>query len=647
MPRSESVARQRTLGGAIGVLLLAFALSFHFFPRSFDVDPNQVAPRRSMSLGAAPASARWASAEVAAASEVDAGPPLTLAPTAVIARRMTRHEPNLPEQSGKNPPPVLALLVKADKALKAGQVAGDSSSAASLYLQALKLKPDSRRANQGIYQVHARLVAAIGQDLAIGDADAASDLLEALSALPNTQADVKPLEERLATLRKIRPMLARAADLLQKDHAYQPESGNALAVYRQVLALDENNAVAGQGLLDVQRVVLDRALAAVAQNDFKSAETALARAQSIRSGSAQMTEVRARVESMRTQRSGGLLSQAVSALDSGNIPLAQQLATQAQSISTELPGLAAFRERLVNARLYASFKPGQVFSDRFVDMPGRTPSMVVIPTGSFMMGAPADENGHNEAETPQHRVTFSKGFAIGQTDVTVGQFREFVRASGYRPDSVRLGGASVYDERSGALRDDSSATWQDDYAGRQASDNLPVVNVSWNDAQAYASWLAKRTGKPYTLPSEAQFEYALRGGTTTPYWWGKGTPDRVVENLTGANDRSKRGRRWSNAFSDYRDGYWGPAPVRSFLPNPFGLYDMDGNVSEWTEDCWHQSYLRAPRDGTAWINPGCSAHVMRGGSWGSAPDQVRSAYRQGVASSLRSGRVGFRVVREL
>ncbi len=647
MPRSESVARQRTLGGVIGVLLLAFALSFHFFPRTFDVDPDQVAPRRSMSLGAAPAAARSASAEEIATSEVDAGPPLTLAPTAVIARRMTRNAPSLPQQNGENPPEVLALLDKAAKALKSGQVAGESNSAASLYQRALKLKPDSQRANQGLYEVRARLVAAIGQDLTIGDADAASDLLDVLRKISGSEADAKPLETRLTTLKKIRPMLAQAANLLQQGHAVQPEGDNALAVYRQVLTLDEDDAVARQGLLDVQRVVLDRALAAVAQNDFKAAGSALAQAQSIRPGSAQMTQVRTRVETMRTQRSTGLLAQAVSALDAGNIDLAQQLAAQAQSISDTLSGLKEFRERLINARLYASFKPGQVFSDRFVDMPGQTPAMVVIPTGRFTMGAPTNEDGHNDAETPQHKVTFAKGFAIALTEVTVGQFRDFVRASGYKPDSERLGGSSVYDERSGTLREDSSATWQDDYAGRKAGDDLPVVNVSWNDAQAYAAWLAKRTSKPYTLPSEAQFEYALRGGTTTPYWWGRGTPGRTVENVTGSNDRSKRGRRWSNAFSDYRDGYWGPAPVRSFQPNPFGLYDMDGNVSEWTEDCWHESYLRAPRDGTAWLNPGCSAHAMRGGSWGSAPDQVRSAYRQGVSASLRSGRVGFRVVRVL
>jgi formylglycine-generating enzyme required for sulfatase activity len=248
---------------------------------------------------------------------------------------------------------------------------------------------------------------------------------------------------------------------------------------------------------------------------------------------------------------------------------------------------------------------------------------------------------------PQHAVTLDKGFAMARSAVTVGQFREFVRASGYAPDSVKLGGASVYDERSGALRDDPRATWQDDYAGRKAGDDLPVVNISWDDAKAYADWLSQRTGKIYRLPSEAEFEYALRGGTTSRYWWGDGTPTHPVENLTGSGDRSHSGRRWSNSFRGYRDGYWGPAPVMSFAANPFGLYDINGNVSEWVADCWHDNYIRAPGNASAWLNPGCVAHVVRGGSWGSSPEQVDSAYRQGANGDVRSGRVGFRVVREL
>lgn len=645
MPNNATLRRQRALGGALGVIVLGFALLYHFFPRLFHVNPAE-APRRSMSLGAAAPGSGLQPERGSAISELNAGPPLTLAPATVIAARSGRGA-NLPEQLSADPPEVQALLARATRALHAGQLVGDASSAAALFGQALKEKPDSRRAAQGLFDVRARLVAEIDQDIALGDADAARELLVALRTLPNAAAEVTQLEAGLKTLEKVRPMLAEAAGLLRRGKADQPPGGSALDLYREVQKLDPQNAVAEQGIFEVQRAVLDRALAAVAQNDFTGADRELAAAQAIRPGSQQMIDVHKRVDDMRVQRAGGVLAQAHTALDAGNLELATKLAAQARAIDPNLPTLAAFGDQLTNARLYASYKPGQVFTDRYIDLPGKTPAMVVIPTGSFQMGASADDEDRNEAELPQHAVAIGKGFAMARTAVTVAEFREFVRASGYVPDSVKLGGASVYDERSGALRDDSDATWQDDYAGRKADDNLPVVNVSWNDAKAYADWLGQRTGKVYRLPSEAEFEYALRGGTRSRYWWGDGTPTHPVENLTGSGDRSRSGRRWSHAFRGYRDGYWGPAPVMSFAANPFGLYDINGNVSEWVLDCWHDNYIRAPGDGSAWINPGCRSRVVRGGSWGSSPDQVDSAYRQGSSGDARSGRVGFRVVREL
>jgi len=544
-------------------------------------------------------------------------------------------------------PDVLALLTRATKALHDGQLVGDKNSAAALFAQALQQKPDSRRAAQGLFDVRARLVAQIDQDIAVGDVASAQDLLDALRTLPNAADDVAQLETSLKTLAKVRPMLAKAAALLQQGSADQPAGSSALDLYHEVQKLDPQNAVAEQGILQVQHAVLDRALAAVAQNDFAGADKALTEAQAIRPDSQQMVDTHKRVDDMREQRATGVLAQAHSALDGGNLAMAKKLVAQAQDISPNLAGLADFEVQLTNARLYASYKPGQVFSDRYVDLPGKTPAMVVIPTGSFQMGAPDNEDDHKAAETPQHQVTIGKGFAMARSAITVGQFREFVRASGYVPDSVKLDGASVYDEQSGALRDDPRATWQDDYAGHRAGENLPVVNISWGDAKAYADWLSQRTGKVYRLPSEAEFEYALRGGTTTRYWWGDGTPTHLVENLTGSGDRSHIGRRWSNSFRGYSDGYWGPAPVMTFAANPFGLYDINGNVSEWVQDCWHESYVSAPNDGSGWLNPGCSTHVVRGGSWGSSPDQVNSAYREGADGSMRSGRVGFRVLREL
>jgi formylglycine-generating enzyme required for sulfatase activity len=288
-----------------------------------------------------------------------------------------------------------------------------------------------------------------------------------------------------------------------------------------------------------------------------------------------------------------------------------------------------------------------VIRDRYLDIAGEAPAVVVIPTGEFVMGSPADEAGHADNEEPQRRVRIDVGFALGRNEVTVGDFGEFVRASKYVSDAERIGASSIYDEGSGRIVERRGTSWRDDYRGERATPTLPVLHVSWNDTQAYLAWLSQHTGKRYRLPSEAEFEYALRAGSPARYPWGEGNPEKPVGNFTGEGDRSPSKRSWSLAFPRYSDGYWGPAPVRTFPADAFGLYDMEGNVSEWVEDCWHDNYVRAPRESSAWINPGCDRRVVRGGSWGSDPDQVRSAFRIAAASDTRSARVGFRIARDL
>jgi len=173
-----------------------------------------------------------------------------------------------------------------------------------------------------------------------------------------------------------------------------------------------------------------------------------------------------------------------------------------------------------------------------------------------------------------------------------------------------------------------------------------VLHVSVRDAEAYANWLSVQTGMSYRLPSEAEFEYALRAGSQGRFPWGNdGIPSARFGNLTGGNDESPSGRHWNNAFVSYGDGYWGPAPGGSYLPNAFGLYDLGSNVSEWVSDCWHASYRRAPADGASWFNPGCRSRVVRGGSWASSPAQARAAWRSASDSDMTNARVGFRVVR--
>lgn len=640
MSKPQTLTRQHAIGGAIGMLLLVFALVYRFFPAALKVEPALLHPRPVASSApaiAGPVARKLAPAE----SELNAGPPISLAPAAVIAERA--RENALGARGGKGK--VAQLLVQAGKAAAAGNMLGPATdNALSLVLEAVHESPDDPHVRNAVSLLHARLVANAQQSLATGDADSARAILAALRQLPVGGADVAALAARIDAAAKVQPLLEKASDLLQQGKLEGPGDGTALAVYRKVLVLDPENVVARQGLQRVQQAALDRALTAAAQSDDAKAEAALTDAAAILPSSPALAQTRQRVASMRGGRADNMMAQAQSALDAGNLELAQKLATQAGALGAPTD---VFLAKLKNAREYASFHPGAVLTDHFLDIVGQAPAMVVVPRGDFLMGAPQRGRAQTGAEQPQHEVTIAGGFALGQAEVTVAEFRAFVRASGYVPDSVRLGGASVYDERNGRMQTRPGATWQDDYAGQPAKDDDPVVNISWNDANAYAEWLSKRTGKHYRLPTEAEFEYAERAGTTTPYWWGQGSPSSEVENLTGAGDRSPAHRSWANAFKNYSDGFWGPAPVRSFVANPFGLYDMDGNVSEWVADCWHENYTRAPADGSAWVNPGCDERVIRGGSWGSAPDQDRSSYRMGAAADSRSGRVGFRVARDL
>ncbi|MBN8726784.1 MAG: SUMF1/EgtB/PvdO family nonheme iron enzyme [Xanthomonadales bacterium] len=642
MPGSDVARKQHTLGGAAGLVLLAFALAYRFFPGLLHVEPQFEEGVTATSSPRAPApTSTW--------SAVTAPPPETAPPSAAVPEEGT----SFADAVRMGPPVattkvVAALLKKAQDAEDAGAlIEPEKGNAVALYREVLAAAPDNREAEAGLERIGGAL-----RDWALaatvrGDEGSAQRYLAAYAELPHSEQELADVRARVKTLHEVLPMLTRAAGLMKAGHATGPQGGNALEVYRQVMALDPGNRLADAGLASIERTYLDNALAQAAQDDFDAADATLAEASAIRPGSQELLETRSRIEGIRTQRAGTVLAQARSALDAGNADLAEQLAQRAQAISPDLAGLDRFNVRLRNARLYASLSPGQVLQDRFLDIAGSAPPIVVIPTGNFTMGSPADEEGHSEHEEPQRRVAIEVGFALGQSEVTVGEFREFVNVTGYTSDAEKLGGSAIYDESTGRIVERRGMTWRNDYSGGRARDNLPVINVSWNDAIAYLGWLSQHTGKPYRLPSEAEYEYALRAGTGTRYPWGSGDPGKVVGNFTGDGDRSPSRRSWSIAFPHYSDGYWGPAPVKSFPANPFGLYDMDGNVSEWVQDCWHDNYIRAPRESTAWVNPGCRQHVVRGGSWGSDPLQVRSAFRLPAAADTRSARVGFRVARDL
>jgi len=639
MPAPEVARKQHTLGGAAGIALLAFALVYRFFPGLLHVEPQPQEPVAANQAARAPSP--W--------SAVRRGEETVEAPTAA------EEEPYLgtsfADAVRMGPPvpttkEVARLLKKAKAAEQKGALFGNGD-AIALYQQVLAAAPNNVEAETALERIagaiHDWTLAAIDR----GDEATAQRYVAAYAGLPRSEDRLATLKARLRTLHEVAPLLAQAAEYIRAGKLTGEGSGNALATYREVMKLDPGNRLADAGLATIERGYLDRALAQAAQDDFAGADATLAEASAIRPGSSSLLDARARVDGVRRQRAETVLAQARTALDSGNADLAEQLARRAQGISADLAGIDDFDTRLRNARLYASYSPGQVLRDRFLDIAGSAPPVVVIPTGSFVMGSPADEPGHQDSEEPQRRLRIETGFALGRDEVTVGDFRRFVDATRYVTDAERIGSATVYEESSGRIADRRGMSWRNDYSGERASDDVPVVNVSWNDAKAYLAWLSARTGKNYRLPTEAEFEYALRAGSSARYPWGDGNPDRVVGNFTGEGDRSPSKRSWTSAFPRYGDDYWGPAPAGSFPANRYGLRDMEGNVSEWVEDCWHDNYMRAPRDASAWVNPGCERHVIRGGSWGSDPDQVRSAFRIAARSDTRSARVGFRVARDL
>lgn len=638
MPGTENVSKQRNLGGALGIAVLVFALGYRFLPDIERLTPKTSLPAASTTSGSV---APWqiepsTNAGVESATDVAEPTGTTLAEAMAMG-------PPLPVTRE-----IAGLLRKARLAEEQDRVIDPpETSAIALYRQVLETDSNNQEALTALTRIGGAMrdwsIAALER----GNEAEARRYAGLFADLPHQEAELGALQTRLRTLREVMPLLSTAAEYLRQQQLVGDGDDNALAVYRRVLAIDPSNKVADVGLAQIERGFLERALAATAQDDFAEADAILTEASRIRPGSQALLDARSQIEGIRRQRAEIVLAQARSALDSGNADLAEQLVGTAQAISPDIAGLDEIGQRLRNARLYASFSPGQVIKDQFIDTNGVAPAVVVVPIGQFVMGSPADEAGHRDSEEPQRQVQITIGFALGQSEVTVAQFREFVKAIDYRTEAERSGTGSVYEENTGRMIDRRGIDWERDYKGDRAADSMPVINVSWNDASAYVDWLSLRTGKRYRLPSEAEFEYALRAGTKSAYWWGEGDPKAVLANVTGDGDRSPGKRSWGRAFASYSDGFWGPAPARSFPANPFALFDMDGNVSEWVEDCWHDNYARAPRDSTAWVNAGCASRVIRGGSWASAPDQARSAYRLSVAASSSSARVGFRIARDL
>jgi formylglycine-generating enzyme required for sulfatase activity len=269
------------------------------------------------------------------------------------------------------------------------------------------------------------------------------------------------------------------------------------------------------------------------------------------------------------------------------------------------------------------------------------PEMVVVPAGSFTMGSPDGEKDRFKDEGPQHVVTIGKPFAVGKVQVTVDQFAAFVKESGYQASTKCYKFAST---------GTSDGSWRDPGFAQEGSH--PVLCVTWDDAKAYVDWLARKTGKPYRLPSESEWEYATRGrtapGTYPRFWFGNDEKD-LCRYGNGADQKARdsieAAKNWM--IAPCNDGYAYTSPAGHYEPNAFGLYDMTANAWQWMADCYHESYSGAPADGSAWTTGTCDLRVLRGGSWSSYPLYLRSALRDWDPPDVHHNYAGFRVARTL
>jgi formylglycine-generating enzyme required for sulfatase activity len=270
------------------------------------------------------------------------------------------------------------------------------------------------------------------------------------------------------------------------------------------------------------------------------------------------------------------------------------------------------------------------------------PDMVVLPTGKFLMGSARSEieNGRADAnEAPQHKVVMKERIAVGRYEVTRDQFAAFVAATGYKGS----GRCFTFEQNVPKERENRSFL----VPGYAQEGNHPAVCVSWNDANAYVVWLSKTTGKPYRLPSEAEFEYAARAGSTYRYAY-IDDPANLCRFANGADEAAKvAGLPEDAPYMACNDGFAFTAPVGSLAANDFGLHDMIGNVWEWTADCFVDDYNGAGSDTAAHTEANCAAHTVRGGDWFSPPSSLRPAVRAKASSDAHHDDIGFRVVRTL
>ncbi len=399
---------------------------------------------------------------------------------------------------------------------------------------------------------------------------------------------------------QISALLSGAKTDLSANRLTSPAGNNAWEKYQAVLKLAPGHIDAQKGMDNVIARYKSMFDSALRREKFAEAERYVSQIRSVHANAPVLSEMENRLSASRADEKRRQEAQ------KEKLERIRQEAAEAERRRQEQEAAARKAESNREKRAGRKFRDCEA-----------CPEMVVVPAGAFAMGSPSGESGRYADEGPRHQVKMWYPFAVGVYEVTFEEWDACVDAGGcggYVPDDKGWG------------------------RGKR-----PVINVSWNDAQAYVQWLSNKTGAEYHLLSESEWEYVARAGTNTARYWGESSSAQC-RYANGADEAARRyHNNWPVEACD--DGHYHTAPVGTYTANAFGLCDVLGNVWEWTQDCWNDNYSNVSGDGSARKSGDCSMRVLRGGSYVSGPRFLRSAYRIGETSELRDGGLGFRVAR--
>ncbi len=508
-------------------------------------------------------------------------------------------------------------------------------------LKAKELGIVSAEMDELLTSVHANLYDQAELAIRNYDAHLLTALTARLKSIDENDSKIPVFTTQIGLIYTLQRLSQEITTYLNQGQLYQSDQKDAVHTLIRAINVDSNYPSISQLKAQTLEQLQAKALRAAQELDFTIADEQIKIMQEVDDKHELTLATQTDILAQKQNRFAYLDQQFYAAINNLNLTRAANMIEELDELEIASNQLSGYQALLTKTKTYGPYEIGDEFND-ILPFGNTGPTMVVIPTGTFSMGS---QTGPKH-QRPRHTVTIDYGFAVAKNEITVQQFQQFVSATNYKSTAELNKRTKVYDEDTGRFKDKYGINWRHDFLGKPASPDLPVIHVSWHDASAYAAWLSSTTGQNYRLLTESEFEYMLSTNNDSRYPWGDGPPTQIWGNFSGARDKFKRSRiKWREGFSDYEDGYWGPAPVGSFIASMHGINDLTGNIMEWVEDCWHDTYTRAPDDGSAWVNRGCENRVIRGGNWASPNVEYQVHHRLKAEMELTDPRIGFRVAK--